>query len=360
MLVEGAKEMTSYERIKGMVEGKKIDRIGVAAWYHMPLLDHNAKDFADGIIQSCNFMKWDICKVQSHSFYVSQAFGNDYIPSTSAGLLFGPTTKYGVYHPKMYGELKVPSLSSPSVARELEVVKRVLDKLGGKIPVLATIFSPAYTARDLYGGMTFPQFFLNACKYSPEDTHKGLETISEFTMRLSEEFIKIGVDGVFWTEAFATTDLMDKATHDEFVKKYDQPILEMINKKTWFNMLHVHGYKNLRFAEYEEANYPVQAYNWEDRFGGDETGTTSLKQARAFTDKILMGGIEFWHDFDSPENDREAVKAVIKARLVDALEQLGPDDQKFIFTPGCSVKMHVPEYRMKLMHEVIEEVTGVE
>ena len=65
--------MTSYERIKGMVEGKKIDRIGVAAWYHMPLLDHNAKDFADGIIQSCNFMKWDICKVQSHSFYVSQA-----------------------------------------------------------------------------------------------------------------------------------------------------------------------------------------------------------------------------------------------------------------------------------------------
>ena len=54
------------------------------------------------------------------------------------------------------------------------------------------------------------------------------------------------------------------------------------------------------------------------------------------------------------------MKAVIKARLVDALEQLGPDDKKFIFTPGCSVKMHVPEYRMQLMHEVIAEVTGID
>lgn len=349
--------MTSFERIKAMTENKPVDRPAIAAWYHMPMIDHHARDFADGIINSVEFMKWDIAKVQSHSFHVDAAFGNEYIPSTTPDKLFGPITKLSVYHPKMFHDLRVPSVSSPSIARELDVIKRVVDHFKGKVPVLATLFSAAYTARSLCGGFDHPPFFLNAIKYSPEDVHKGLEIVQEYNMRFMEECIKIGVDGIFLAEAFASTDQMDEATHDEFVKKYDLPVLKAIEKDTWFNMLHVHGYKNLRFAEYEKAGYPIQAYNWEDRMPGE--GTTSLKEARAFTDKILMGGIEFWHDFDSAENDREAVKRVIKARLEDALAQLGPQENKFIFTPGCSVKMHVPEYRMKLIHEVMEEVTGV-
>lgn len=31
--------MNSMQRVKAMVEGKEVDRIGVAGWYHMPLLD---------------------------------------------------------------------------------------------------------------------------------------------------------------------------------------------------------------------------------------------------------------------------------------------------------------------------------
>ena len=35
--------MNSMQRIRAMVEGKPVDRIGLAAWYHMPLLDHVAR-----------------------------------------------------------------------------------------------------------------------------------------------------------------------------------------------------------------------------------------------------------------------------------------------------------------------------
>lgn len=353
--------MNSMQRIKAMTEGKQPDRIGVAGWYHMPLLDQCPKDFAKGILTSCEVMKWDLCKLQYNGLFFDSAMGCTYKPSTSATFLNGTVTKFAVNHPKMFRELKVPKVTDRDIAQQLEITKRVIDGLKGEVPVIASVFSPLYCARGVYGGSARPQLLQAAIKYSPEDVHAGMEIISESIQMFLDALMEMGdVDGIFWADAFASYDDMDRETYAEFGAKYDLPLLNSIKDKTWFNMLHVHGYKNLRFDQYEELGYPVQAYNWEDRASDPTHAPMSLKQVRAMTDKILMGGVEFWHDFDSPENDREAVKAVIKARLVDALEQLGPDDKKFIFTPGCSVKMHVPEYRMQLMHEVIAEVTGID
>ncbi|MDO5406770.1 MAG: uroporphyrinogen decarboxylase family protein [Eubacteriales bacterium] len=355
--------MNSMERIKAMVEGKPVDRIGISAWYHMPLLDHVAKDFADGIINSVETMKWDVCKVQYHGYYFVSSFGQDYVPSVSATQLYGPVKKWMVPHPKMFEDLKMPSLTEGPLARELELTKRIMDKLGGKVPVLPTIFSPMHAAEWMTGGSDHTEYIYSFMKYNPKEVHKGLEIITEANLRFLEELLKLGVDGIFLADVFSSKDQLSEEMHDEFVKKYDLQILDACKDHTWFNILHAHGWKNLRFDEYEKAGYPIQAYNWEDCYRDstlkDESQITTLADARKITDKILMGGIEFWNDFNSAENDRWAVKEVIKKRLLNALEMLGPDDQKFIFTPGCSVKMHVPEYRMKLIHEVVEEITGI-
>ncbi len=353
--------MNSMQRVKAMIEGTEVDRIGVAAWYHMPLLDQVAKDFAKGILTSCEVMKWDLCKLQYNGLFFDEAMGCVYEPSVSATHLNGTVTSFPVHHPKMYRDLKVPKITDKAIATQLDITKRVIDGLKGEVPVIASVFSPLYCARGVYGGSSNPQLLRAAIKYNPEDVHAGLEIISESIQVFLDALMAIGgVDGIFFADAFASYDDMDRETYAEFGAKYDLPLLRSIQDKTWFNMLHVHGYKNLRFDQYEELGYPVQAYNWEDRVNDPTHPAMSLKEVRAITDKVLMGGVEFWHDFDSPKNDREAVKAVIKARLIDALEQLGPDDKKFIFTPGCSVKMHVPEYRMQLLHEVVAEVTGIE
>ncbi len=352
--------MNSMERIRAMVDGKPVDRPGVAAWYHMPLREPCAKDSAYGIINSVKAMHWDLCKIQYHGYYFDAAMGNEYEPSLVATSLVGPVTKFAVYHPKMFRELKAPGLDNEYLARQIEITKMIVDELGGKVPILATIFSPISVARGITGGANHPQYLLKAIEYNPEDVHAGLQTITEATLRFQEELLKIGIDGIFFAEAFASTDDMDRKTHEEFSTKYDLEILNACKDRTWFNMLHVHGYKNLRFNEYEELNYPVQAYNWEDCVSDPTHKPISLADVRKMTDKILMGGLEFWHDFNSPTNNREEVKAVIKRRLIEAMESLGPNENRFIFTPGCSVKMHVPEYRMELMYEVMKEVTGVE
>ena len=356
--------MNSMERIRAMVEGRPVDRPGISAWYHMPLLDHVASDFADGILNSVDVMHWDVCKVQYHGYYFVSAFDQPYIPSVTATQLYGPVTKWKVPHPRMFRDLKQPSLTEGPLARELELTKRIMDKLGGKVPVIPTIFSPMHAAEWMTGGSDHTEYIQAFMKYDPQDVHAGLEIILEANLRFLEELLKLGVDGIFLADVFASKDDLSKEAHDEFVKRYDMQILDACKDKTWFNILHVHGWKNLRFDEYEAAGYPVQAYNWEDCFRGsnpeDAKKATSLADARKLTDKILMGGIEFWNDFNTPTNDRFAVKEVIKKRFLDAMEMLGPDENRFIFTPGCSVKMHVPEYRMKLIYEVVREVTGVD
>ena len=166
-----------------MVEGKEVDRIGVAGWYHMPLLDQVPKDFAKGILTSCQVMKWDVCKLQYNGLFFDEAMGCVYKPSTSATFLNGTVTKFPVYHPKMYRDLKVPKITDRPLAKELELTKRVIDGLKGEVPVIASVFSPLYCARGVYGGSANPNLLKSAIQYNPEDVHAGLEKIGRASCR---------------------------------------------------------------------------------------------------------------------------------------------------------------------------------
>lgn len=352
--------MTSYERIRAMVDNKPVDRPALAAWYHMPLRDGVPKDFAQGIIQSVQNNHFDLAKLQYHAYHFSEAFGCEFVRSTNPRLLMGPITKMPIYNAAQFRKLKpVTDVTKGALGRELETTKRVIDKLGGKVPVLATIYSPLSNAKELFGSLGHNEWILSAIEYQPDDVKVGIEVMLETTKIWLDELIKAGIDGIFYADQFASKSEMPVEIHREFSTPYDLEVLNYIKDRTWFNMLHVHGWKNLCFDEYEKYEYPVQAYNWEDRLGDENTGTT-LKKARSMTDKILMAGIEHWNDLVSPTNDRWAVKQTLMERFKDALEQLGPNENRFIFTPGCSYKMHIDEYLIELMYEVVSEVTGVE
>ena len=64
---------------------------------------------------------------------------------------------------------------------------------------------------------------------------------------------------------------------------------------------------------------------------------TSIKTVRdMYPDKVLIGGIDQHNDFVNADNDREAIKDVLRRRLLTALEECG--DYRFIFAPGCGCR----------------------
>ncbi len=92
----------------------------------------------------------------------------------------------------------------------------------------------------------------------------------------------------------------------------------------------------------------MQAFNWEDI-----NSNISMEYARAHSDKIPCGGISsMCMTCTSP--DRDALKEKLRQRVKvgSAGGRQGSPD----YRPGCVVPTDVPEYRLTVLKEVVEEL----
>jgi uroporphyrinogen decarboxylase len=134
---------------------------------------------------------------------------------------------------------------------------------------------------------------------------------------------------------------------------YDTQIIEYISKRTWFNMAHIHGKNNLNFVKYK--GLPFQALNWENTPKDIPISevSTIISVREQFPDAVLVTGLDQHHDFISPLNKRNEVKKTLQARYQNAVKELGSN--RFIFAPGCSLPLTVPNYLFTLLKEIVEE-----
>lgn len=286
----------------------------------------------------------EIVKVSYNGYLMPEAFGAEIKWSPDFNT-FPTMLKHNVNHPAEWPLLKPASVKSGAFKREIDATARLVEHFKGEVPILPTIFSPLTAAQEMSCGWLNPWPIMADMKYSANELHQGLEIIAESTNRFLEELIKVGVDGVFFATQLACYNRTTKDQYDEFGSKYDLALLDSIKDKTWFNMVHIHGAEELFFTEIE--HYPVQAFNWEDL-----NSNISLKFAREHSDKILCAGIEHIHDFH--EADRDALKDKLRARVKTAIADAGRD--KLIIGPGCVVPTDVPEYRLTVLKEVVEEL----
>lgn len=349
--------MTSTERLQAMVANKPVDRVGVAGWIHMPLVDRRPVDFVKATIDFTNANHWDLVKVMYCGHYFTEDYpGMDITFSNDATQWSGKMNNYAINHPMDFTKMKPSSPKKGALAREIESTKRVVEHFKGKVPVLATVFTPLTWAQELYSQGKNARI-IAAMEYNPKELEKGLEIITEANVAFLEELVKIGIDGLFYATQYGSYDFMNTERFETFCRPYDLKLLDVVKDKTWFNMFHIHGNSHLMFKEH--ADYPVQAFNWEDKNGTPDQ-ITSITEVRKMVgmDKIIIGGIEQHGDFHGIDTlDRDTMKAVLKKRLLEALSEMG-DSKNFIFAPGCALPMDVPAYFFNLMYEVVEEVSA--
>ena len=344
--------MNKTERIRAMVEHRPVDRVGMSGWVHMPMVDRNVKDFTKATIDFTDNMDWDFIKLMSNGHYFAEAYGAQIRWRNDPQEWSGEILRYPVRSAEEAAALPVlDPAENPVFAREIAIARNVASHYKGTVPVLATIFTP----------LTWLQEMSSSCQPAPllkmvtdhgREVHKALEILLETNMRLLDQMIQAGVDGIFLSTQFGTASLLGKELREEFCHAYDRRLLEYIKDRTWFNMLHVHYCEDLVMEEF--MDYPVQAFNWENCTACPDMGRlTSIRQVRKMTDKVIIGGIDQHHDFHNRDNDREAIKEVLRRRLVTSLEECG--DHNFIFAPGCALPMDVDRYVFTLMREVVLE-----
>lgn len=342
--------MTGTERIKALLEGRKADRVPISGWFHMPTVDRYPDRFIAETVRLADWYDWDFIKVMPHGHHFDEAYGGKLRFLEDPKIWGAQILEYPIKTAEDLVNLPVlDPYENPVLKREVSVVKGIADHYKGTKPVLPTLFNSITWVQEL-NHSTVPDKTLDFLHNHNEELHRALETILQTNIKLVDAYVEAGADGFFLASQYANSDLLTLEEFREVNTAYDLRLLEHINSRgTWFNLIHVHGDKNLYIEEF--AKYPVQAINWENTPAGlKEEEITSVAKARSLFDGILIGGTDQHHDF---YGTREEVKARLKKRLETALAE--DPTGKFILAPGCALELDVDREIYTLFKEVVEE-----
>jgi uroporphyrinogen decarboxylase len=311
-------EMTHTERVRAAVNGGEVDRVPVAFWHHFRPEGSGTKMARATYHFFVESFDLDIAKIMPDIPY--------------------PFPRQSIHEPNDWRLIEpIDPLRSRFFTQRAEAVIDLRQRVGNGTPIIVTVFSPMTEA--MHFAPSKEQFIQLATEH-PAVVHEALATIAGNLRQHISDVIDAGADGVFFALQGCTTDYMTPEQYKEFGRPYDLMALAGA-ENGWLNILHIHGEQNLMFNEM--LDYPTQVLNWSDRLAGP-----SLREARAVTNRCLMGG---WNEF-GPLSNGPAEK--IKQEADDALKQTG--GRRFILANGCSVPDDTDERWLRIARDYVNDL----
>ncbi len=319
-------------RLEKTIAGEKTDRVPVALWRHWPGDDQDAHALASAHLQWQSNYDWDLLKVGPASSYSVIDWG---VRDRWAGHIEGTReyTHRPIQHYTDWESLPVLNPDQGMLATQIEALRLVGKGVQEEVPYIATIFSPLSQAKHLAGN----DRLVTHLREHPDAFQRGLEVITESTIRYIEAAKKTGISGIFYAVQHARYPVLSRDEFIRFGRVYDLRILQTV-KDLWCNMLHVHS-SNIMFDLV--ANYPVQLVNWHDR----ET-TVSLQDGLRRIRGAASGGINQWTlHLESPE--------AALAEAEDAFDQA--DGKRLLLGTGCVIMVTTPTRNVRAVREIVEQ-----
>jgi uroporphyrinogen decarboxylase len=329
--------MHHLHRIEYALEGKETDRPAFGFWRHFPNEDRSPRRLAELMIALQKELDLDFIKVMPYGLF--------------SVVDWGVKLKVfeGYLEPPVQGDLPIMQAEdwtrlghlpgdSGEYAVVLESQRILLSDLKEPVPIVQTVFSPLTSAVKMAGEQTL----ITHINENPESVHAGLDIITETTRQFAFEAVSRGADGVFFATQMSNVGQLTSSQHADFVRTYDLRVLEAIAKKSWFNILHLHG---PRVMIDEFLDYPVQALNWHDRDDGP-----SLSEVRKKTSKCLIGGLAHKGALLRGSPTEAAAQAE------DAWCQL--QGRGLIIGPGCGDQTRIPRANLLQVKKTIMAING--
>ena len=296
--------MNREERVRAVVDGKEPDRVPVSVWFHFSKYDQDPVSLADAEASFVDTYDFDFIKMMPFGNYGIQDFG----------------AKLNIY---------CQTGKPVTLAR----------------PIIQTIFSPLTTLHKLTGGKV-----LEDLKLYPEEVHHALSVIAAVTNDFIQYNIEAGVDGFFFATQDARKEQLSLEEFKKFGEFYDLQIMDSYVKKTWFNVVHIHGLD----VYYEEIfnKYPAAVLNWHDR-----NTAPSLKEARKLTEKPFLAGIRAATKVVDGKEVRDDIVTdgtpeEIIAHIHEAIAEV--DGKGLMIGPGCVVAQDCSDENLRAVRKAVE------
>ena len=324
--------MTHRQRIESALQLKETDRLPYSLWAHFPNRDRHPRTLAEMTLANQKKYDLDFIKFMPYGMYSTVDYGItlDLFPG-----FMDPPVAHEPLIKKLedWDRIRPVSGTGGEFAIILEAQRLLFSMMDERVPFIQTVFSPMTTAAKLCS----PKVLLEHIHENPARVHRALELITATTIQFARATVALGADGLFFASQVSTSNVLDIATHDAFVRKYDYEILQAVRGETWFNVLHLHGaHTYIR----EMQDYPVQAFSWHDRDDGP-----SMEDVRNYSKKAFCGGLSWGKNWLGKSNE-EVVSEVLEVRKRN-------DGKGIILAPGCVIDPKTPEERLELLYRTI-------
>lgn len=182
--------------------------------------------------------------------------------------------------------LKMPKYGMEFYQDQVEIAKGLVKAARKDALVIMTLYSPFMCAGHSVGD----EVLVQQIQEDPEPVKKGMEIITESLRTFVRACIDAGVDGFYHsTQGGETSRFEGSALFEDCVKQFDLSLMNEINEKCEFNILHVCDYVDGYTDLTPFLDYPGDVVNCSLQLGDQRlTG----EQVSKMFNRPFMGGVE--------------------------------------------------------------------
>ncbi|MDR3248017.1 MAG: hypothetical protein LBT39_04450 [Treponema sp.] len=304
--------MNKIERVNAVLKGEKPDYTPAGFWYHYKR-EYSTEEMTQAHLATFRETGADIMKVMQD---------------------YGQRIEAEVKVPADWSKVKFPGISSPVYVKLTDVLKRLLDAIGGETLIFQTIFSPFKTAVNSYGDA----LVMAHAKEAPDQVAAAMKVISEALSEWAAGFVETGAAGLFYASQFSEPGRFEKSAWEKLVSAGDLALMSAAEKKGGRNILHICGEPEYQFRTQPEwyKNYPAAIVNWSVK----DTGL-SLREGRDLFKKPILGGM------NNKGNILKGTDDEIRTEVEQVFKGIGPEG--FMLGADCTVQgQGISHQKMKI------------
>jgi uroporphyrinogen decarboxylase len=231
------------------------------------------------------------------------------------------------------------------VIDQLDIIKRITDKLGDEAVVLTTIHgtvASAFHARKDGNDYDALRYLLSEhLREKPQIVADAFRIISEGLTELTQACLEAGAHGIYYAALGGEKNLFTDEEFERYIKPNDQMVLQSAENASSFNVLHMCK-DEVNFQRYKD--YKVGAVNW-----AVHDNDLSLDEGRKlFSDSAVIGGLDDRSGVLVTGTDQEIEKAVFAI-----LDQMGT--QHFILGADCTLPTDISYDKVRVAVEAVEK-----
>lgn len=260
--------MNKRERVMAVINGQTPDRIPSGFWLHFPPGNEYGQAAVDTHVEFFEKTGTDICKIMNENL----------LPRDES-----------INSPADWSHIKPFDKKADYIQRQLDLIKRIADRMAGEAVLLATIHGVVASVSHVLGGNTLYDrdklMQVRHMRENPEGMRAAYEAVTEILAYLAEESLRAGADGIYYAALGGEKYGHTAQEFDEYIRPGDIAIMNAAQGRKCFNVLHICK-DNIDLARY--ADYPGEVVNW-----GVYSDNPTLNEGRAlFPGRIILGGLD--------------------------------------------------------------------